>query len=120
MRPPRFKIFASPGASGDQFAFNLTASNAAIILSSERYSSHSAAQRGVDSVRTNAQREDRYERRTSKADEPYFVLKARQRRNPRHERNVLVHLGTGRRHPLRHEECPGRSSRRLAAPATRA
>lgn len=42
----------------------------------KRYSSLSAAQRRVDSVRANAQREDRYERRTSKADEPYFVLKA--------------------------------------------
>ena len=77
MRHPRFKIFVSPGAtSGDQFAFNLTASNAAIILSSERYSTHAAAQHGIESVRTNASRDDRYERRTSKADEPYFVLKA--------------------------------------------
>ena len=31
---------------------------------------------GINSVRSNAPHEDRYERRTSRRDEPYFVLKA--------------------------------------------
>lgn len=73
MPHPRFKIFESSGA---QYTFNLTAANAAIILSSERYVSHSGAMRAIDSVRGNAPHEERYERRTSRRDEPYFVLKA--------------------------------------------
>jgi uncharacterized protein YegP (UPF0339 family) len=76
MSHPRFKTFSNPGKGGDQYAFNLTASNGAIDLSSERYASHSGAVQAIESVRTNAAREERYERRTSRADEPYFVLKA--------------------------------------------
>lgn len=76
MSHPRFKVFSSAGKGRDEYAFNLTAPNGAIVLSSERYASHSGAVQAIESVRTNAAREERYERRTSRADEPYFVLKA--------------------------------------------
>jgi len=40
------------------------------------YESKSGAQGGIESVRKNGPIDDRYERRKSKKDEPYFVLKA--------------------------------------------
>ena len=73
MSHPRFKIFVS---AGHQYVFNLTASNAEIILSSERYLSHGGALNGIASVRANAPNEERSEGRTSRQGEPYFVLKA--------------------------------------------
>ena len=62
--------------SGDQFMFNLKAGNGETILTSERYTSKSAAQGGIASVQKNSPDDARYERKTSKSDEPYFVLKA--------------------------------------------
>jgi hypothetical protein len=62
--------------SGDQFMFNLKAGNGETILTSERYTTKSAAQGGIASVQKNSPDDARYERKTSKSDEPYFVLKA--------------------------------------------
>ena len=59
-----------------QYYFNLKAGNGEIILSSEQYESKSAAQNGIESVKKNAALDERFERRTSVKDEPYFVLKA--------------------------------------------
>ncbi|MDX1599955.1 MAG: YegP family protein [Anaerolineales bacterium] len=59
-----------------QFRFNLLAANGQVILSSENYTSKSAAKNGIESVKKNAPSDERYERRTSKAGDPYFVLKA--------------------------------------------
>jgi uncharacterized protein len=72
MAHPRFRIFPSPAA---EFSFDLTAPNGAIILASQRYSSHSGAVSGIASVKANAALEERYVRRLSQRDEPYFVLK---------------------------------------------
>lgn len=63
-------------ASGDQFMFNLQAANGQVILSSERYTSKDGAMNGIESVKKNATVDERYERRTSSAGDPYFVLKA--------------------------------------------
>ena len=63
-------------ASDGQFIFHLKAGNGEIILASERYKAKAGAQNGVKSVQTNAPLDDRFERRTSKSDQPYFVLKA--------------------------------------------
>lgn len=57
-------------------SFNLKASNGQIILTSEKYESHSAALKGIESVKKNAANEARYERKTAKDGSPYFVLKA--------------------------------------------
>ena len=42
----------------------------------ERYASHSGAAHAIASVKANAAHEERYVRRLSQRDEPYFVLKA--------------------------------------------
>ncbi len=59
-----------------QFSFNLKAGNGQVILTSETYDSRAAAENGIESVRKNAASADRFERKTSKKNEPYFVLKA--------------------------------------------
>ncbi len=63
-------------ATNGQFHFNLKANNGAIILSSELYQEKRSAEQGIASVKTNAANDTRYERRTAKNGEPYFVLKA--------------------------------------------
>ena len=62
--------------SGEQFVFSLRAANGEPILASERYAAKSGAQNGIQSVKTNAAIDARYERKSSKANQPYFVLKA--------------------------------------------
>ncbi len=62
--------------SDAQLMFNLIAGNGEVILTSERYTTKASAGNGVESVRTNSPLEERFERRDSTADQPYFVLKA--------------------------------------------
>lgn len=62
--------------SGVQFYFNLFAANGEGILASEMYNSKAAADQGIASVKVNAPIDARYERKTSSANQPYFVLKA--------------------------------------------
>ncbi|MBP7253496.1 MAG: YegP family protein [Alphaproteobacteria bacterium] len=59
-----------------KITFNLKAGNGQIILTSETYESRAAAVNGIASVRKNATDDSRYERKISKAGEPFFVLKA--------------------------------------------
>lgn len=63
-------------APSGKFMFNLKAGNGQIILTSQLYESKAAAENGIDSVRKNSPDDGRFERKTSKSDEPYFVLKA--------------------------------------------
>ncbi len=63
-------------SSNGQFRFNLKAGNGQVILTSELYTEKRGAQSGIESVKRNAPIEERYERKTNKAGEPYFVLKA--------------------------------------------
>lgn len=72
MDHPKFVI----KSRDDAFHFHLTASNGEIILVSQRYASIVGAEGGIASVKANAPIEERYERRRSRKDEPYFVLKA--------------------------------------------
>lgn len=62
-------------ASG-QFMFNLKAGNGQVILTSEQYTTKSACENGIDSVRKNSPDDARYERKEAKDGSPYFVLKA--------------------------------------------
>jgi len=63
--------------AGDaQFHWDLKAGNALTILSSQMYAAKQGAEVGIESCRNNSADEVRYTRLTSKADEPYFVLKA--------------------------------------------
>jgi uncharacterized protein len=69
------KFVMKSNAAG-KFHFNLKAGNGQVILTSETYESRAAAENGIAAVRKNAPDDGRYERKTSKAGEPYFVLKS--------------------------------------------
>lgn len=71
--PAKFTLRRS---TNGQFYFNLKAGNGEIILASETYQSKAGAENGVQSVRTNAPIDSRYERKTASNGQPYFVLKA--------------------------------------------
>ena len=59
-----------------EWMFNLKAANGEVILTSQRYSSAAARDNGINSVQVNSPLDARYDRRVSKADEPYFALTA--------------------------------------------
>ena len=63
-------------ASNDQFIFRLKAGNGEIILASEQYTTKSACENGIDSVRKNSTADDNFERKIAKDERHYFVLKA--------------------------------------------
>jgi uncharacterized protein len=63
-------------ATNDQYFFNLIASNGEVILTSEEYKEKESAQKGIIAVKTNAPTNKHYERKISKTNQPYFVLKA--------------------------------------------
>ncbi len=69
----KFELKTSPSG---QFMFNLKAKNGEIILTSELYRAKSAALAGIESVKKNASLDERYERKTGKNGQPFFVLKA--------------------------------------------
>ncbi len=60
----------------DRCMFNLKAGNHEVILTSEIYNSKQAADGGIASVQTNSPHDERYERKASTRNEPYFLLKA--------------------------------------------
>lgn len=63
--------------SGTQFYFVLQASgNHEVLITSERYVSKQGAENGIDSVKTNAPHDQRYEHKVASNGNPYFVLKA--------------------------------------------
>jgi uncharacterized protein YegP (UPF0339 family) len=68
--------FELKGTDSGEFMFNLKAANGEVILTSQRYRAKSGAEDGIESVRVNAAHDERFDRRTSVAGEPYFVLKA--------------------------------------------
>jgi len=69
------KFILSKSANG-QFRFVLKAANAETILTSELYTSKSAAQNGIEAVRSNCGQAGRYERKTATNGKYYFNLKA--------------------------------------------
>jgi uncharacterized protein YegP (UPF0339 family) len=73
MMAARFVIKTSKDG---QFMFVLKAGNNEIILTSELYTQKHGAENGIESVRRNAVDDARFERKTAKSGEPYFVLKA--------------------------------------------
>src|SRR4051794_13515711 len=68
--------FVIKNSSDGQYMFVLKAGNNEVILTSELYTQKQGAEKGIASVRANASEDARFDRRTSKAGEPYFVLKA--------------------------------------------
>lgn len=73
MAHPQFQIKTG---KDNQYYFNLTAKNGQIILSSEGYKSKQGCDNGIESVKTNSQNDDRFDRRTASNGQFYFVLKA--------------------------------------------
>jgi uncharacterized protein YegP (UPF0339 family) len=69
------KFDLKQGASG-QFMFNLKAANSEVILTSELYKQKQSAIAGINSVKANAGDDARYERKTAKNGQPFFVLTA--------------------------------------------
>ena len=68
--------FVLKDAKGGQYMFNLKAGNNEVILTSELYTRKSGAENGIESVRRNAADDARFERKTARNGEAYFVLKA--------------------------------------------
>lgn len=68
--------FVIKTATNGQFYFNLKADNGQTILSSEMYTTKGGCTNGIDSVKTNAPIDGRYEKKTSSNGKPYFNLKA--------------------------------------------
>lgn len=62
--------------SGGKFRFNLKAGNGEIILSSQSYNEKADALAAIASVRAIGTNEVNFDRKTSVANEPFFVLKA--------------------------------------------
>jgi uncharacterized protein YegP (UPF0339 family) len=63
------------GDSG-KLMFNLKSGNSQVILTSQTYASKESALAGIESVKANSADDARFERKTSNADQPYFVLTA--------------------------------------------
>ncbi|WP_395304211.1 YegP family protein [Enterobacter sp. ECC-019] len=63
-------------SSDGQFRFVLKAGNGEVILTSELYTSKSAAENGIASVRTNSPLDERYEKKTASNGKFHFNLKA--------------------------------------------
>ena len=59
-----------------EYRFRLKAGNGQTILASEGYTTKSACENGIASVKKNAPDDARYDRLTSKGGDPYFNLKA--------------------------------------------
>ncbi|MFI2744515.1 YegP family protein [Zhouia sp. PK063] len=59
-----------------EFQFDLKAGNGQIILTSEGYTTKAACLNGIASVKKNAPNADRFDKRTSTNQKPYFNLKA--------------------------------------------
>jgi uncharacterized protein YegP (UPF0339 family) len=73
MKFPKFIIKKS---TNDQFYFNLWSAQEEIVLNSEMYTAKSSCKNGIESVKTNAPYDSRYEKRTSENSKYYFVLKS--------------------------------------------
>ena len=69
------KFVLKVGKNG-QFFFNLKAANGQVILTSEMYKGKDSALNGIESVRKNAASKDRFERKATTKNEPFFVLSA--------------------------------------------
>lgn len=69
------KFVIKTGANG-QYYFSLKAENGQKILASEGYTTKSACENGITSVKNNAKDDSKYEKKTSANDKYYFNLKA--------------------------------------------
>jgi len=73
IKNPKFQIFSG---KNDKTYFRLNARNGEQILSSEGYSSKSACENGIESVRKNSANDGRFKKKTAKDGRFYFSLTA--------------------------------------------
>ena len=59
-----------------QYQFNLEAANGRVILTSEGYTAKAGCNKGIESVKTNAATDARYDKKEAKNGAYYFNLKA--------------------------------------------
>jgi uncharacterized protein YegP (UPF0339 family) len=59
-----------------EFMFNLKAGNGQVILTSQQYEAMDGVTNGIDSVRTNSQVDENFDRKVSSDGSPYFSLVA--------------------------------------------
>ena len=69
------KFVIKTGTNG-QYYFSLKADNGQKILASEGYTTKAACNNGIDSVKTNAKDDTKYEKKISSNNKHYFNLKA--------------------------------------------
>lgn len=69
------KFEISTRKNGD-YQFNLKAGNGQLILTSQGYTTKTACENGIESVRTNSQDDAKFERLDSSNGKSYFNLKA--------------------------------------------
>ena len=74
MATPGFELYKDERG---QFRYRLNAGNGECILSGEAYASKQGCLKGIDSVRTNAAFDRRFEKKESRDARFYFVIKAR-------------------------------------------
>jgi hypothetical protein len=73
MAHPEFQVSIG---KDEKFYFNLTAANGLVILSSQGYKGKDGCKTGIASVKKNSTNKKHYERKDSKDEHYYFVLKA--------------------------------------------
>lgn len=69
----KFEIYKD---KADEYRFRLKAGNGQTILASEGYSSKSGCTNGIDSVKSNAPTDARYERKQTSSGKFMFTLKS--------------------------------------------
>ncbi|MCH7886655.1 MAG: YegP family protein [Candidatus Marinimicrobia bacterium] len=73
MNNPKYQIFQG---NDNQYYFRLRAENGEIILASEGYVAKDGCENGIDSVKENAPKDERYRRKDSDDEQFYFNLVA--------------------------------------------
>jgi len=69
---PKFQLYKS----GTEYRYRLNARNGEIILHGEGYTTKQGCLNGINSVKSNAPYDSRYERKTATNGQYFFVLKA--------------------------------------------
>ncbi|MFT4769707.1 MAG: hypothetical protein ACI8RN_002859, partial [Glaciecola sp.] len=69
------KFELKKGKTG-KFSFNLKSGNGQVVFTSQTYDNKRSAAAGISSVKKNADKDARYERKSSTKGQPYFVMKA--------------------------------------------
>ena len=70
----KFEVYEG---ANKKFYFRLKAGNGQVILVSQGYQSKASAKAGIRSVKTNAVKDEHFDRKESKNDKQYFNLIAR-------------------------------------------